>query len=62
MEKHGSNQISVAAHSDCAGHPRTDTEQLQDLRTSRDELRLRFPAADVVCIWVPADEPPLIID
>jgi carbonic anhydrase len=62
VELHKTNGIAVVAHSNCLGNPKKDTEQLEDLRTSRDELVQRYPNVVIVCVWVPVGETPILVD
>jgi hypothetical protein len=62
IEMHKSNGVAIVAHAGCLANPKKDTQQLDDLRASRDEIVRRFPDTDVICLWVPAEEPPIIVD
>jgi len=62
LEKHESVGLAMVAHACCLGNPKNDTVQLNDLRTSRDELKLRFPDTDIILLWVPSDETPVLVD
>ena len=62
IERHESCGVAVVAHAACLGNPKKDTLQLEDLRTSRNEIVRRFPDTKVICLWVPSEEPPVIVD
>jgi hypothetical protein len=55
LDKHGSQGIAVAAHYDCAANPCSDEEQQEQLQKAVAFLKERFPAADVVGVWVGSD-------
>lgn len=52
LERHGSRQIAVVAHHDCAGNPVADNTQKQQLATAVSRLRMRHPEAEVVALWL----------
>jgi hypothetical protein len=52
VKAHGSIGIGVVAHYDCAGNPKPEAEQREDLRRSVKAIRARFPRQRVVPLWV----------
>ena len=50
--RHGSTQIAVAAHADCAGNPIPDAAQKKQLGEAMARLRHEFPDADIVALWL----------
>ena len=52
IEKHGSTQIGVVAHADCAGNPVPDRTQRQQVVVAMSTLGSEFPEAEVVGIWL----------
>ena len=52
MDKHGSTQIGVVAHADCAGNPVPDRTQKQQVVVAMSTLSSEFPEAEVVGIWL----------
>lgn len=55
VNAHGSRVIAVVAHHDCAGNPKSQEEQLEDLRVSVEVLRRRYPDLQVIPLWVGED-------
>ena len=55
VNAHGSRVIAVVAHHDCAGNPKPQEEQLEDLRLSVEVLRRRYPELLVIPLWVGED-------
>lgn len=55
MKKHGSTQVALVAHHDCAGNPVDDPTQHAQLRDAVDHFRRRLPGTDVIGIWVGDD-------
>jgi hypothetical protein len=49
---HGSNQIAVVAHSDCAGNPIPDRAQKEQLAEAVSRLKELHPDAEVVGLWL----------
>lgn len=52
MSAHGSSQIAVTAHHDCAGNPVPDKKQKKQVATAMARLRGRYPDAEVVGLWL----------
>lgn len=52
IRRHGSHQIAVVAHHDCAGNPVSDKTQKQQLATALARLSDVHPEADVVALWL----------
>ncbi len=51
-EKHGSSQIAVVGHAECAGNPVDDETHLGQVRRAAAFLGGRFPACEVLGLWV----------
>lgn len=49
---HGSTQVVLASHSDCAVHPVTDAEHRRDLALAAARLRSLLPEMEVVPVHV----------
>lgn len=52
MAKHGSNQIAVVAHHDCAGNPIPENAQKRQLLAATAVVADRRPDAEVMALWV----------
>jgi carbonic anhydrase len=52
IEQHGSKQMAVVAHHDCAGNPAPADAQRQQLAKAVRRLRQRHPDASVVGLWL----------
>ncbi len=52
VNKHGSQGIAVAGHYDCAGNPVPKNEQLKQLKTSCEFLIVKYPAVEIIGLWV----------
>ncbi len=52
IEKHGSTQIAVVAHHDCAGNRVPADAQRQQVARAVTRLRQRHPDAQVVGLWL----------
>ena len=55
LEKHGSRGIAVAAHHDCAGNPRNEQSQKEQLARAVGFLEEQFPGCRIVGMWVGMD-------
>lgn len=55
VDAHGSTQIAVVAHHDCAGNPRSKEEQLVQLNAALRAIAGRYPGAEVIGLWVDKD-------
>ncbi len=55
IEKHGSRQIAVVAHDDCAGNPIPAETQQDQVRMSVTRLKERFPHCEILGLWVDED-------
>lgn len=55
VEKHGSHQVAVVAHHDCAGNPLPKEQQLEQLRCSVETVRGWGLDAEVIGLWVGPD-------
>ena len=49
---HGSTQIAIVAHADCAGNPTEKGEQFIHLRLAYDRVKDAFPECEVTTLWV----------
>lgn len=52
VNQHGSQDIAVVAHHDCAGNPTTDAEQKEQVSRAVSRLMRRHPDAEVIGIWL----------
>lgn len=52
VERHGSRQVAVIAHHDCAGNPEPKSVQLEQLRRAVETVRGWRFEAEVVGLWV----------
>lgn len=52
MAQHGSRDIAVVAHHDCAGNPVPDRVQRDQVLEAMVRIRDRHPEAEVVGLWV----------
>ena len=52
VDKHGSQDIAVVAHHDCAGNPTSDKEQKDQVANAVARLMRRHPDAQVIGLWL----------
>ena len=52
IDKHGSSDIAVVAHHDCAGNPTSDKVQRDEILEAMSRISKRHPGAEVVGLWV----------
>lgn len=52
IDVHGSKQIAVVAHHDCAGNPVPDKTQKAQVTLAVRKLRDGFPDSEVIGLWV----------
>jgi carbonic anhydrase len=52
IRAHGSNQVAVTAHHDCAGNPVSDATQKQQVATAVARLQRDYPQLEVIGIWL----------
>ena len=52
VKQHGSGQIAICAHPDCAGNPVDDEVQKAQLKRSVIFLKEAYPNVDVVGFWI----------
>lgn len=52
IEKHGSRQIAVIGHHDCAGNPASTDEQIRHIQKAVVFLRRQYPIAEIIGIWI----------
>ena len=55
IEAHKSRGLAIAAHHDCWANPRSFAGQIEDLRRSAANLRLRYSHFPVLALWVGRD-------
>ncbi len=55
IEKHGSRQIAIVAHDDCAANPIPNEMQQNQIRVSMRLLKEHFPQCEILGLWVDAD-------
>ncbi len=51
IRAHGTNQVALTAHSDCAGNPVPDEKQKQQLLRAVDVVSGRFPDLEVIALF-----------
>jgi carbonic anhydrase len=49
---HGSGELAIVAHHDCAGNPISDDEQKQQLKLCLEMLSERFPEMEIITLWL----------
>lgn len=52
IRAHGSTQVALVAHHDCAGNPVDDDSQRSQLNEAVAFFRRRYPEMDVTGLWV----------
>ncbi len=52
VEKHGSNQLAIVGHHDCAGNPVPKDEQNEYTRSAIDLVKQHFPDLEIIGLWV----------
>lgn len=52
MRAHGSRQVAVAAHHDCAGNPVPDATQKNQVARAIARLQRDYPQLEVVGVWL----------
>ena len=52
IEKHGSRQVAVIGHHDCAGNPASKDEQITHIQKAAAFIRSRYPHAEVIGVWI----------
>lgn len=52
VDKHGSSQIAIVAHHDCAGNPVSSRAQRQEIVAAVDRISSLYPDADVIGLWL----------
>lgn len=55
ITKHGSEDIAVVAHHDCAGNPAPDGAQKDQIAQAVSRLMRRHPTAEVIGLWLGRD-------
>ena len=55
VDKHGSRQIAVMAHHDCAGNPIPEKTQRAQLNRALERVREVYPSAEVIGLWLDAN-------
>ena len=51
-KKHGSKNIFISGHHDCAGNDSSEKGQMQQLINAEQNLKERFPDIEIIKIWV----------
>ena len=54
VDKHGSRQIAVVAHHDCAGNTVPATTQKTQISRAMGRIRDLYPSAEVIGMWLDA--------
>jgi hypothetical protein len=52
IRAHGSSQVAVAAHHDCAGNPLPDATQKKQVAKAVARLQRDYPQLEVIGIWL----------
>lgn len=52
MKAHGSRQVAVVAHHDCAGNAVSDRAQRQQVATALTRLAEAYPEVEVIGLWL----------
>ena len=52
IRAHGSTQIALVAHHECAGNPEDDDTQMAQLSEAVEHFRRRYPDSDVIGLWL----------
>ncbi|MCX8153543.1 MAG: hypothetical protein N3E52_03810 [Candidatus Bathyarchaeota archaeon] len=52
IEKHGSEQLGIVAHHDCAGNPVGKEIQIRQLRKAVETIRSWKFRGEIACLWV----------
>lgn len=55
IKAHGSTEIIIAGHADCAGHPVSKEEHIRSIRKAVDLLHEKFTDVTVEGIWLDED-------
>ena len=55
IDAHKSQGLAIVAHHDCAGNRRPFEGQIEDLRRSAANLRLRYSGFPALALWVGSD-------
>lgn len=52
LETHGSTNIVIVGHHDCAGNPVSEAEHRRQIKASVERIRREHPTANVTGVWV----------
>ena len=52
IEQHGTQQVAIVGHHDCAGNPAPAAIQKEQIRQAAAFLRQQHPQLDVIGLWV----------
>jgi hypothetical protein len=52
IEKHGSSQIAIIGHHDCAGNPASKDEQIIHIQKAVAFICRQYPDAEVIGVWI----------
>ena len=52
LNKHGSRQIAIVAHGDCAGNPIPDELQQAQVHSAMAYLKQQFPHCEIYGLWI----------
>ena len=58
VKHHGSDEIAICAHPDCAGNPVDDDIQKAQLKRSVIFLKEAYPNVDVIGLWIDNNQQP----
>ncbi|QMU56150.1 MAG: hypothetical protein GKS04_03050 [Candidatus Mycalebacterium zealandia] len=52
IEKHGSKQIAIAGHHDCAGNPVPKEKHIEQIIEAAQFLKTQFPNTEIIGLWI----------
>ncbi len=52
VDRHGSTQIAIAGHHDCAGNPVSEEKHMEHIREAVRFLRTHFAGKEIIGLWV----------
>ncbi|MBD3413017.1 MAG: hypothetical protein GF421_01125 [Candidatus Aminicenantes bacterium] len=52
IEKHGSKQVAIIGHHDCAGNPASKDEQIIHIQKAVTFICRQYPDAEVIGVWI----------
>lgn len=52
VDKHGSNQLAIVAHHDCAANPSTYEKQIEQIKTAIKKIKGSYTDMEIIGLWV----------